>query len=160
MKMNTFVLMQAAKENPLLVTLSALAIFFVTPVVGIVSTSLSLKIWFAQIDRDPAGSIPYIAFSIMFGLFIQSYRFSKNKCIDCSRDAKTGIAGTTLGSLIGVCPACFSFIGFLLPLGGSLFLTAHSPLFLLAAIGTLLFSIYKMGEFRKTSSAYYKREGR
>lgn len=53
-----------------------------------------------------------------------------------------------LGFVIGVCPACFSFIGFLLPLGGSLFLTTYSPLFLLLAIGIVSFSIHKMGGFK------------
>ncbi|MDE1765587.1 MAG: hypothetical protein KGI27_04825 [Thaumarchaeota archaeon] len=150
--------MRAARDNPVLVILSALAIFFVTPLVGIVDTSLSFQIWFAQIDHDLPSSITYVAFAILFGLFIQLYRYSKNKCIDCGRYAKTGAVGTTFGFLIGVCPACFSFIGFLLPLGGSLFLTAYSPLFLLASIGILIFSINKMGGFRKVS-ANYKMEG-
>lgn len=85
-------------------------------------------------------------------MFIVLYLFAKNKCIDCKKDVKSGVGGTTLGFLVGVCPACFSFIGFLLPLGGSLFLTKYSPLFLLVSIGIIVFSIHKMGGFKKISA--------
>ena len=85
-------------------------------------------------------------------MFIALYLYSKNKCIDCKPGAKAGFGGSTLGFVLGVCPACFSFIGFLLPLSGSIFLTTYSPLFMLVAIGIILFSIHKMGGFKNPST--------
>jgi hypothetical protein len=93
-------------------------------------------------------------------MFITLYLFAKNKCIDCKKDVRTGFGGTTLGFMLGVCPACFSFIGFLLPLGGSLFLTQYSPLFMVLSIGIILFSINKMGGFKRTSKIDFKLDER
>jgi hypothetical protein len=50
---------------------------------------------------------------------------------------------------LGVCPACFSFIGFLLPLGTSIFLTTYSPLSTGLSIAIIVFSIFKLGGFKR-----------
>jgi len=150
--MKRLILFDAAKERPAIVGLAAIGIFFLNPLIQSLNTSLAFEIWFADLVQKPLNSILYVSFSVLFGLFIALYRYSKNKCIDCKPNAKTGVGGATLGFLVGVCPACFSFIGFLLPLGGSLFLTNYSPLFLLVSIGIIVFSINKMGGFKKTSS--------
>ena len=156
--MQKIILFEAVKERPKLAILCGLGIFFVTPLIQAFSTSLdmSFQIWFLDIVQKPLSSIPYFAFSILFGMFIPLYLYSKNKCIDCKPDAKTGLGGTFLGFMIGVCPACFSFIGFLLPLSGSIFLTTYSPLFMLLAIGIILFSIYKMGGFKDITTINFK----
>ena len=146
--MSKLVLFEAVKEKPFLAILAAIGIFFVTPAVQSLTTSLAFEIWFIDLVQKPLNSALYVAFSVLFGMFIVLYPFSKNKCIDCKKDVKTGISGTTLGFMLGVCPACFSFIGFLLPLGGSLFLTAYSPIFIVVAISIIVFSIYKMGGFK------------
>ncbi|MGI0022429.1 MAG: hypothetical protein ACRD9Q_06160, partial [Nitrososphaeraceae archaeon] len=74
-------------------------------------------------------------------------------CIDCktSKATKSGIAGTLLGFMIGVCPACFSFIGFLVPLSASIFLTAFAPVFIVASIAIILFAIHRVGGFKSVS---------
>lgn len=150
--MKNILLFKAVKERPVIAILSAVGIFFINPLIQLLNTSLAFDIWFTDLFQKSFSSVPYVAFSVLFGLFIALYFYAKNKCIGCKPNVKTGVGGTTLGFLVGVCPACFSFIGFLLPLGGSLFLTNYSPLFLLVSIGIIVFSINKMGGFKKTSA--------
>lgn len=146
--MKNIILFEAVKKKPAIALLSAIGIFFLNPLIQSFTTPLAFEIWFTDISQKPLNSILYFVFSGLFGMFISLYLYSKNKCIDRKPDAKTGMSGSMLGFVIGVCPACFSFIGFLLPLGGSLFLTTYSPLFLLLAIGIVSFSIHKMGGFK------------
>lgn len=149
-KLKCIILFEAIKTKPVIVILCAVGIFFATPIFQTINTPLAFEIWFADLTQKPLNSALYIIFSVLFGMFISLYLYSKNTCIDCKREAKKGIGGTALGFFVGVCPACFSFVGFLLPLGGSLFLTAYAPLFILVSIGIILFSINKMGGFRRT----------
>jgi len=146
------ILFEATKDKPIIAIAAAIGIFFLTPLLQSISTSLAFEIWFIDIVQKPLSSIPYIVFSILFGMFIALYLYSKNKCIDCKPGAKAGFGGSTLGFILGVCPACFSFIGLLLPLSGSIFLTIYSPLFILLAIGIIAFSIHKMGGFKNPST--------
>lgn len=145
------ILFEAVKTKPAIAIVAAVGIFFATPIFQTVNTPLAFDIWFADITQKPLNSVLYTTFSILFGMFISLYLYSKNTCIDCKKEARKGFGGTALGFFVGVCPACFSFVGFLLPLGGSLFLTAYAPLFILASIGIMVFSINKMGGFRKAS---------
>lgn len=154
--MTKIILFEATKEKPVIAIVAAIGIFFLTPLIQSITTSLAFDIWFTDIAQKPLSSIPYIVFSVLFGMFISLYLYSKNKCIDCKPGAKAGFGGSTLGFVLGVCPACFSFIGFLLPLSGSIFLTTYSPLFMLVAIGIILFSIHKMGGFRNLSTITFK----
>ena len=149
--MQKIILFQATKEKPIIAIIAAIGIFFLTPLIQSMSTPLAFDIWFTDIAQKPLSSIPYVVFSVLFGTFIALYLYSKNKCIDCKPGTKAGFGGSTLGFVLGVCPACFSFVGFLLPLSGSIFLTTYSPLFMLAAIGIILFSINKMGGFKNPS---------
>ncbi|MGQ0606421.1 MAG: hypothetical protein ACT4OD_05670 [Candidatus Nitrosotenuis sp.] len=147
------ILIQATKQKPLIALASAIGIFFLNPLIQSISTSLAFQIWFADILQKPFNASLYISFSVLFGMFVSLYLFSKNQCVDCKPNVKSGIGGSALGFMLGVCPACFSFVGFLLPLSGSLFLTAYSPLFMLISIGVIVFSIYKMAGFRRVSTA-------
>jgi len=149
------ILFEAAKEKPVIAIIAAIGIFFLTPLLQSITTPLAFDIWFLDIVQKPLSSIPYVIFSVLFGMFISLYLYSKNKCIDCKPGAKAGFGGSTLGFALGVCPACFSFVGFLLPLSGSIFLTTYSPLFMLIAIGIILFSIHKMGGFKNTSAMVF-----
>ncbi len=150
--MQKIILFEATKNKPVISIVAAIGIFFLTPLLQSISTSLAFEIWFIDIVQKPLSSIPYIIFSVLFGMFIALYLYSKNKCIDCKPGAKAGFGGSTLGFVLGVCPACFSFIGFLLPLSGSIFLTIYSPLFMLLAIGIILFSIHRMGGFKNPTA--------
>lgn len=150
------ILFEATKERPVIAIAAAVGIFFLTPLIQSITTPLAFEIWFSDIMQKPASSIPYVAFSVLFGMFITLYLYSKNKCIDCKPGAKAGFGGSTLGFVLGVCPACFSFVGFLLPLGGSIFLTTYSPLFIMLAMGIVSFSIHKMGGFKNPSVVTFK----
>ena len=146
--MKNILLFEAVKEKPGIVILCAIGIFCLSPLIQSLNTGLAFQIWFTDIFQKPLSSIPYIVFSGLFGMFVVLYLYAKNKCTDCKKDAKTGIGGSTFGFMLGICPACFSFIGFLLPLGGSIFLTTYSPIFIAVSIGMILFSIYRLGGFR------------
>ncbi len=146
------ILIQAVKQKPLITIAAAIGMFFLNPLIQSISTSLAFQIWFADIVQKPLNASLYVGFSVLFGMFVSLYLFSKNQCIDCKPNAKTGATGSALGFMFGVCPACFSFVGFLLPLSGSLFLTAYSPLFTLVSIGIIVFSIHKMAGFRRFST--------
>lgn len=149
--MKSILLLEAIKEKPAIALISAIGIFFVNPLIQSLSTPLAFQIWSTDILQKPESSIPYIIFSILFGIFIPLYLYSRNKCIDCKPDAKTGFGGSAFGFILGVCPACFSFIGFLIPLGGSIFLTRYYPIFIVASIAIILFSIYRLGGFKNIS---------
>ena len=154
--MKGLLLLEAIKEKPAIAVISAIGIFFVNPLIQSLSTPLAFQIWSTDILQKPESSLPYIAFSILFGMFIAMYLYSKNKCIDCKPDAKTGFGGSAFGFVLGVCPACFSFIGFLLPLSGSIFLTRYYPVFIVASIAIILFSIYKLGGFKRAQALNFR----
>lgn len=146
-------LFRAIKEKPLLVVALAVGMFFITPLIQSINTSLAFEIWFRDLYQKPLNSALYIIFSVLFGMFMTLYLYSKNNCIECktSNVRKSGIAGTVLGFMIGVCPACFSFIGFLVPLSASIFLTTFAPIFMTASIAIILYSIYRAGAFKSIS---------
>lgn len=148
----SIILIQAAKQKPLIAIAAAIGIFFLNPLIQSLSTSLAFQIWFSDIAQKPLNASLYVSFSILFGMFVSLYLFSKNQCIDCKPNVKSGIGGSAFGFILGVCPACFSFVGFLLPLSGSLFLTSYSPLFMTVSIGIIIYSIYKMVGFRRFST--------
>ena len=151
--MKEILLVKVIKEKPLLVVALAVVMFFVTPIIQSFNTSLAFEIWFRDLYQKPLNSSLYIIFSILFGMFMTLYLYSRNNCTDCkiSKATKSGISGTILGFMIGVCPACFSFIGFLVPLSASLFLTGFAPIFMTASITIILFSIHRVGGFKSIS---------
>jgi len=140
----------AIKEKPSHAIFSAIGIFFLTPIIQLLVTPIAFEIWFKTLIAKPLNAILYIVFSFLFGLFISLYLYDKNKCEDCKvQDIKAGFGGAILGFVLGVCPACFSLIGALLPLAGNIFLTTYSHIFLLLSIIVLIFSINKLGGFKK-----------
>ena len=151
--MKEILLVKVIKEKPVLVIALAVVMFFVTPIIQSFNTSLAFEIWFRDLYQKPLNSALFIIFSVLFGMFITLYLYSKNRCIDCktSKAAKSGIAGTLLGFVMGVCPACYSLIGFLVPLSASIFLTTFSPIFITASIAIILYSILRVGGFKSIS---------
>ncbi|MGI9011714.1 MAG: hypothetical protein ACR2F1_11085 [Nitrososphaeraceae archaeon] len=153
---NSIMLLNAIKEKPFIAIGLAIAIFFITPIVQSFSTPLAFEIWFRDLYQKPLNSILYIVFSILFGIFISMYLYSRNKCIKCdlkkTYHSTSGFIGSFLGFMLGICPACFSFVGFLLPLSTSIFLTTYTPFFTLLSIAIIIFSINKLGGFKKVNS--------
>lgn len=139
----------AIKERPIITITMIIVMFFITPVIQSINTSLAFEIWFRDLSQKPIIAIMYGTFSILFGIFISLYLYTKKKCTDCKKeDGRLGFVGSTLGFVLGVCPACFSFIGFLLPLGTSIFLTSYSFIFIGLSVAIILFSIFKLGGFK------------
>ncbi len=151
--MKETLLVKVIKEKPLLVVALAIVMFLVTPIIQSFNTSLAFEIWIRDLYQKPLNSTLYIIFSILFGMLVTLYLYSRNSCIECKTNnaRKSGIAGTLIGFMIGVCPACFSFIGFLVPLSASIFLTTFAPIFMTASIAIILYSIYRVGGFKSIS---------
>ena len=141
----------AIRARKSITIISAISIFFLLPLIQSITTPLAFEIWFTDLINKPLNSALYIIFSILFGIYISLYLYNRsNVCIDCKNNAnKTGLVGSALGFLIGVCPACFSFLAFLLPLGSSIILSIYSPLFTLIAIAVIAYSIYRFGGFKR-----------
>ena len=151
--MKEILFFRVLKEKPVLVIPLAIGMFFVTPIIQSFNTSLAFEIWFRDIYQKPLNSILYIIFSVLFGIFVTLYLYHDKLCIDCksNKATKSGIVGTLLGFIIGVCPACFSFIGFLVPLSASILLTTFAPIFITISIAIILYSIFKVGGFKSIS---------
>jgi hypothetical protein len=143
--------LEAARQRPAIVALAAIGIFLATPLIQMLITPLAFKAWYLGLVENPFNALLYVFFSVLFGFFVALYLYSKNKCIDCKPAVRTGIGGSVLGFLIGVCPACFPILALVLPLGGTLFLTKYSYSFIAIGIGVILYSIYKMGGFKNIS---------
>jgi hypothetical protein len=143
-------LFSAISERPILTGLSAVAMFFIIPLIQSINTPVAFEIWIRELTQKPLGIVTYGSFSFLFGTLIPLYLYTNNKCVDCKKeDATPGFGASVLGFLLGVCPACFSFIGFLLPLGVSIFLTRYSYVLTGVSIVIILFSIFKLGGFKK-----------
>jgi hypothetical protein len=135
--------------------------FFITPIIQSINTPLAFEILFRDLSQKPIIAIIYGTFSILFGIFISLYLYTRNKCLNCKKEdgrGRLGFVGSTLGFVLGVCPACFSFIGFLLPLSASIFLTTYSYIFIGLSVAIILFSIFKLGGF-KTEQTLLKQAG-
>lgn len=150
------ILIYALRRRLIVTVISSLGIFFLTPMIQLINTPLAFEIWFLDILTKPINSLLYIIFSILFGMFISLYMYVKRDiCIDCevthikASNANAGILGSVIGFVLGICPACFSLISVLLPLGISITLSAYSPYFTLLSIAIILFSIFKLGGFKK-----------
>lgn len=141
---------KALKEKPAYAIIPAIIIFLLPSLIQSLSTPLAFEIWFKTLLDRPINGILYITLSVLFGALVSLYAFNKNKCISCNKkDASSGFGGATLGFVLGICPACISFIGILLPLGAVIFLTTYAPVFTSLSITLLIFSIYKLGGFKK-----------
>ena len=144
-------LTKAIKERPLHAVSATLIIFFISPVVLRISTPLAFEIWYRTLFDRPINAILYVSFSLLIGAFISLYSYTKATCPVDKKDTTTGFGGAFFGTILGVCPACFSFIGFFLPLSGSIFLTTYASIFTSLSIAIIVFSIYRLGGFKKAN---------
>ncbi|MBI4018523.1 MAG: hypothetical protein HY368_02850 [Candidatus Aenigmarchaeota archaeon] len=143
-------IVKALKEKPVHALASAIFIFLLPSLIQRLSTSLAFEIWFKTFFEKPLSGTLYLMLSLLFGAFISLYFYNRNKCIDCKKkDISAGFGGATLGFVLGICPACISFIAFLLPLSATILLTTYAPVFTLLSILALGFSIHKLGGFKK-----------
>jgi hypothetical protein len=160
-KMKSMILIKAIKEKSVLAIVLGIVMFLITPVIQSFNSTLAFEIWFRDLYQKPLNSALYILFSILFGIFMSLYFYSRKNCIDCKRKnnaARSGILGSILGFIIGVCPACFSWIGVFVQLSTSIILTTYSPIFTLLSISIILCSIFKLGGFRGHGSNIFRPE--
>ncbi|MEM2923673.1 MAG: hypothetical protein QW560_04590 [Candidatus Nitrosocaldus sp.] len=147
----SYMIIHAIKTRPIVAVMTSLGIFLLMPLIRSINTALAWEIWFADILNKPFNATLYIIFAILFGIYITLYIHTRSvSCCDINamKYAKHGIIGSVLGFIAGLCPACFSFIAFLLPLSASITLTAYSPLLTVLSIAIITFSIYKQGGFK------------
>jgi hypothetical protein len=76
----------AIKERPFLTGLLAVTMFFITPLIQSINTSLAFEIWFRDLLQKPTSVITYATFSVLFGMFISLYFYTKNKCLHCTKE--------------------------------------------------------------------------
>jgi hypothetical protein len=107
-------LVKVIKEKPLLVVALTVVMFFVTPIIQSFNTSLAFEIWFRDLYQKPLNSSLYIIFSVLFGMFMTLYLYSRNRCTECKtgKPTKSGIAGTLLGFMIGCAQLAFHLLDF------------------------------------------------
>ncbi len=147
----SYLIIHAIRTRPIITIIASLGIFLLIPLIQSINTPLAWEIWFVDLLNKPFNATLYIMFSILFGIYITLYIYTKSiSCCNINRKKylQSGTIGSILGFIVGVCPACFSFIAFLLPLGASLTLTAYSPLLTVLSIVIITFSIYKLGGLR------------
>ena len=92
----------------------------------------------------------YLLMAIFSGLYVGIYVYDKTVARCCSiKNRKVGILGSSVGILLGACPACIPVLVFFLPLSVTIVLSRISLAFLVIAIGIMLLAIYKMNGFKK-----------
>ncbi len=92
----------------------------------------------------------YPLVAVLSGLYVGLVVYNKKIAPACPVEgARLGAAGSAMGVLFGVCPACIPVVAVFLPLGFTIFLGRMAPILSLAAIGLLLFVIYRLGGFRR-----------
>ncbi len=146
----------AIKTKPIVSIISFAAMFFILPILNILpvlnTINTSLTLWLVEILNKPFNSALYLIFSTLFSIYITLYIYTRNNPICCNihemKYARSGILGSILGFIVGICPSCFSFVAFLLPLSISITLSVYSTLFIGLAIALMVFSVYKLGGFK------------
>jgi len=92
----------------------------------------------------------YLLMAIFSGLYVGIYVYDKTVARCCSiNNRKVGILGSSVGILLGACPACIPVLAFFLPLSVTIVLSRISLAFLVIAINIMVFSIYRMNGFKK-----------
>ena len=113
------------------------------PLQGFLNWMDFLYNWYPQ-------NILYVIMAIFSGFYTALYAYNKTVAPTCpAKGSKGGIFGSLGGILLGACPACIPVLGFILPLSVILTLGFFSWIFIVIAIGAILFSIYKMNGFKK-----------
>ena len=111
----------------------------------------SLGYWFSLLT--PLKWFLYFLYGILFGLTISFFlRQRKKKICPPGQIAKSGFLGgfgTTLGTVLPVCPSCFSLVGFILPLNTLFFLVKYSALVMAGSIALLFLSLWFLGAFQR-----------
>lgn len=113
-------------------------------------TLRGLDVWIQTLISLFPTNIFYPILSFLTASFVAIYVYNKKVAPCCPvNSTKTGSSASAIGVILGACPACIPALAFFLPLSATIFLSYLSGVFLIAAIALLLFSIHRMGGFRK-----------
>lgn len=92
----------------------------------------------------------YGAMTLIAGLYAGVYVYQKKVARTCPVDnLNTSTTGGVIGMLLGACPACIPALAFFLPLSVTIVLSRLSMIFLVLSVGIMLFSLWRVGGFKK-----------
>lgn len=129
----------------ILLSVLMFSIYVYTQVLFIVE---NIDLWFSTVPL--LNLILFIAFSGIFGMAMsyQVYLWKQPKT--CSiKQSTPGAAGTLMSFLVVQCPACASLGALFLPVSAIAVLTVLSVPITLLSISLLLFTIFRLGGFKK-----------
>ncbi len=93
----------------------------------------------------------YPVVAVLSGLYVGLVVYHKKIAPACPvGGARLGAAGSAMGILFGVCPACIPVVAIVLPLAFNIFLSRLAPVLSVVAIGVLLFAVYRLDGFRRS----------
>jgi membrane protease YdiL (CAAX protease family) len=131
---------------PALAALFTIAFVFLWPSIPLGGITKWLEFFYYYTPQNYL----YLLMAIFSGLYVGIYVYDKTVARCCSiQNRKVGILGSSVGILLGACPACIPVLAFFLPLSATIVLSRISLAFLVIAIGIMAFSIYRMNGFRK-----------
>ena len=91
---------------------------------------------------------PFVA--VLSGLYVGLVVYHKKVAPACPvQGARLGAAGSAMGILFGVCPACIPAVAIFFPLAFNIFLSRMAPILSLVAICVLLFVVHRLDGFRR-----------
>lgn len=131
---------------PALAALFTIAFVFLWPSIPLGGITKWLEFFYYYTPQNYL----YLLMAIFSGLYVGIYVYDKTVARCCSiKNRKVGILGSSVGILLGACPACIPVLAFFLPLSLTIVLSRVSLWFLIIAIGIMLLAIYKMNGFKK-----------
>jgi len=131
---------------PVLSALATIIVVFLWPSIPLGGVTKWLQFFYYYSPQN----VLYLLMAILSGLYVGIYVYDKTVARCCSiKNRKVGILGSSVGILLGACPACIPVLAFFLPLSATIVLSRISLAFLFVAIGIMVFSIYRMNGFKK-----------
>ena len=131
---------------PALAALFTIAFVFLWPSIPLGGITKWLEFFYYYTPQNYL----YLLMAIFSGLYVGIYVYDKTVARCCSiNNRKVGILGSSVGILLGACPACIPVLAFFLPLSVTIVLSRISLAFLVIAINIMVFSIYRMNGFKK-----------
>ena len=111
----------------------------------------TLQYWFSLLT--PLKWFLYFLYGILFGLVISFFIWQrKKKVCPPTQMVKSGFLGgfgASLGTVLPVCPSCFSLVGFILPLNTLFLLVKYSAFVMAGSIALLFLSLWLLGAFQR-----------
>lgn len=131
---------------PALSALVTIVVVFLWPSIPLAGVTKWLQFFYYYSPQN----VLYLLLAVLSGVYVGIYVYDRKVARCCSvQNRKVGILGSTVGILLGACPACIPVLAFFLPLSVTVVLSRISLVFLVIAIGIMLLSIYRMNGFKR-----------